>query len=335
MGIVMETIITVENLTKRYETYKRGSGFKESILTLFHREKVPVVAVNQVSFTVESGDIIGILGPNGAGKSTTIKMLTGTLYPTEGKIDVMGYNPTKNRKSYVHQIGAVFGQKSQLIWDIPPIDSFRMNKAIYGVSDQDYTERLDRMSKLFGVEDYITRPTRVLSLGERMKCEFIMAMLHNPKVVFLDEPTIGLDVIAKQKIREFIREMNKQGTTFILTTHDLEDVEQLARNVVIINHGEKVFDDTIQNLRKVLGAKKIVQLTLQNPVESLDIKGASIEERESDRIITVSVDLDLISINDFITALSEKCSFTDISIKEMPMETIITHIYQSKTSGAE
>ena len=333
MGTNMGNIITVENLTKRYETYKRGSGFKESIRTLFHREKVPVIAVNQISFHVESGDIIGILGPNGAGKSTTIKMLTGTLYPTEGKIDVMGYNPTKNRKSYVHQIGAVFGQKSQLIWDIPPVDSFRMNKAIYGVSDKDYDERLARMSQLFGVEDYITRPTRVLSLGERMKCEFIMAMLHNPKVVFLDEPTIGLDVIAKQKIRDFIHEMNKQGTTFILTTHDLEDVEQLARNVVIINHGEKVFDDSIQKLRTVLGAKKIVQLTLQKPVESLDMEGARIEERESELNITVSVDLDIISINDFMSRLSETCSFTDISIKEMPMETIITHIYQSKADA--
>ncbi|MHB8129855.1 MAG: ABC transporter ATP-binding protein [Mobilitalea sp.] len=326
----MGTIITVENLIKKYETYKRGSGFKESVKTFFHREKVPVMAVNGVSFTVEEGDIIGILGPNGAGKSTTIKMLTGTLYPTSGNISVMGFNPTKNRKTYVQQIGAVFGQKSQLIWDIPPIDGFRMNKAIYGVSDQDYEERITVMSKLFGVEDYITRPTRVLSLGERMKCEFIMAMLHQPKVVFLDEPTIGLDVIAKQKIREFIREMNKRGTTFILTTHDLEDVEQLAKNIIIINHGEKVFDDSIDNLRKVLGAKKIVALVLQQPLLDLDIDGASIVARESELNITVSVDLDIISITDFMAKLSEKCNFTDISIKEMPMETIITHIYQSK-----
>lgn len=326
----MGTIITVENLIKKYETYKRGSGFKESLKTFFHREKVPVIAVNDISFAVEEGDIIGILGPNGAGKSTTIKMLTGTLYPSSGKISVMGYNPTKNRKTYVQQIGAVFGQKSQLIWDIPPIDGFRMNKAIYGVSDQDYEERIGVMSKLFGVEDYITRPTRVLSLGERMKCEFIMAMLHQPKVVFLDEPTIGLDVIAKQKIREFIKEMNKRGTTFILTTHDLEDVEQLAKNIIIINHGEKVFDDSIDNLRKVLGAKKIVQLVLAKPLENLDIEGASIENRESELNITISVDLDIISITDFMAKLSEKCSFTDISIKEMPMETIITHIYQSK-----
>jgi ABC-2 type transport system ATP-binding protein len=326
----MSTIITVKNLIKKYETYKRGSDFKESITSFFHRVKVPVMAVNDISFTVEEGDIIGILGPNGAGKSTTIKMLTGTLYPTSGSINVMGYNPTRNRKTYVHQIGAVFGQKSQLIWDIPPIDGFRMNKAIYGVSDQDYKERIDMMSSLFGVEDYITRPTRVLSLGERMKCEFIMAMLHQPKVVFLDEPTIGLDVIAKQRIREFIREMNKRGTTFILTTHDLEDVEQLAKNVIIINHGEKVFDDSIEKLRKVLGEKKIVRLVLQQPLKELDIAGADIVERDSEYNITVSVDLEKISITEFMAKLSGKCHFTDISIKEMPMETIITHIYQSK-----
>lgn len=326
----MGNIITVDKLTKRYITYKRGSGFKESLKALFVREKVPVIAVNEVSFNVKEGDIVGILGPNGAGKSTTIKMLTGTLYPTSGSIEVMGYNPTKNRKSYVQQIGAVFGQKSQLIWDIPPVDSFRMNKAIYGISDKDYEERLQLMTKLFTVEDFITRPTRVLSLGERMKCEFIMAMLHNPKVVFLDEPTIGLDVIAKHNIRDFIHEMNKRGTTFILTTHDLEDVEQLARNVIIINKGVKVFDDSIQNLRKVLGAKKIVQLTLQEDIGSLNIPGVSILERESALNITVSVDLDLISINEFMTKLSQQCLFTDISVKEMPMDTIITHIYQSR-----
>ncbi len=331
----MGTIIKVDNLIKKYETYKRGSGFKESIKTFFHREKVPVMAVNDISFTVEEGDIIGILGPNGAGKSTTIKMLTGTLYPTSGSIKVMDYNPTKNRKAYVHQIGAVFGQKSQLIWDIPPVDSFRMNKAIYGVSDQDYKERIDVMSKLFEVEEFITRPTRVLSLGERMKCEFIMAMLHQPKVVFLDEPTIGLDVIAKQKIREFIHEMNKRGTTFILTTHDLEDVEQLAKNVIIINHGEKVFDDSIEKLRMVLGAKKIVQLVLQKPIRDLDIEGASIIERESELNITVSVDTWIISIADFMAELSKKCEFTDISIKEMPMETIITYIYKDTKEDRE
>lgn len=326
----MNNIITVDKLTKKYNTYRRGSTFKESVKALFFREKVPVIAVNDVSFNVKEGDIVGILGPNGAGKSTTIKMLTGTLYPTCGTIEVIGYNPTKNRKTYVRQIGAVFGQKSQLIWDIPPVDSFRMNKAIYGISDKDYEERLKLMSELFMVEDFITRPTRVLSLGERMKCEFIMAMLHQPKVVFLDEPTIGLDVIAKHNIRDFIREMNKQGTTFVLTTHDLEDVEQLAKNVIIINKGVKVFDDSIGNLRKVLGSKKIVQLTLQNEIDTLDIPGTSILEKESSMKLTISVDQDQISINEFMAKLSSQCSFSDISIKEMSMETIITHIYQSR-----
>lgn len=328
----MENIITVDKLIKSYVTYKRGSGVKESLKSFFHREKVPVVAVDEISFNVKEGDIVGILGPNGAGKSTTIKMLTGTLYPTSGSIQVMGYCPTENRKSYVQQIGAVFGQKSQLIWDIPPIDAFRMNKAIYGVSEADYKERIHTMSTLFEVEEFIKRPTRVLSLGERMKCEFIMAMLHQPKIVFLDEPTIGLDVIAKQKIREFISTMNARGTTFILTTHDLEDVEQLARNVIIINHGKKVFDASIQNLRNVLGAKKIVQLTLQKSLESIDIPGADIVHRESERNITICVDLGQIGITEFITRLSAKCEFMDISIKEMPMDTIITHIYQNKNN---
>jgi len=326
----MDAIITVNHLVKKYETYKRGSGLAESLMTLFHREKIPVMAVNDISFSVDQGDIIGILGPNGAGKSTTIKMLTGTLYPTSWNIDVMGNNPMKNRKTYVKQIGAVFGQKSQLIWDIPPVDSFRMNKAIYDVSEKEYKERINTMSELFGVEEYITRPTRVLSLGERMKCEFIMAMLHQPKIVFLDEPTIGLDVIAKQKIREFILEMNKQGTTFILTTHDLEDVEQLARNIVIINHGEKVFDDSIHKLQGVLGSKKIVNLTLQHPLGDFCMEGVSLLESKSNQNVTFCVDLDVISIGDFMGNISRKIEFTDISIKEMPMETIITHIYQSK-----
>lgn len=332
----MSNIITVENLSKKYTTYKRGSGFKESVNSFFHREKVFVDAVKDVSFTVEDGDIIGILGPNGAGKSTTIKMLTGTLYPTEGKIDVMGYTPSKNRIAYVKHMGAVFGQKSQLIFDIPPVDSFRMNKAIYGLSQQEYDERLNMLVELLELEDKVMRPTRVLSLGERMKCEFIMAMLHNPRIVFLDEPTIGLDVIAKQNIRQFIKEMNKKGTTFILTTHDLEDVEQLARNIVIINKGEKVFDNTIQELRKNLGNKKIVELTLSKKVHfkkdgdeyKLDIPGSKIIEGGKDLTMTIEVDIEYIPINQFITRLSAVCEFSDISIKELPMDKIITNIYR-------
>lgn len=330
-----QEIIKVQNLCRSYVTYKRGSGFTESIKSFFKRDKVHVDAVKNVSFEVKKGDIVGVLGPNGAGKSTTIKMLTGTLYPTSGELSIMGYNPTKKRTEYVNKIGAVFGQKSQLIFDIPPIDSFKMNKAIYGIPDDLYKERLDMIVALLGVEDIITRPTRVLSLGERMKCEFIMAMLHNPDVVFLDEPTIGLDVIAKQNIREFIKEMNEKGVTFILTTHDLEDVERLAKEVIIINKGEKVFDGSIEYLRKTLGDKKIVELTLSESTEffqkltNLDfMKGTRLIEKINNYQVILEVDIEILPIRNFMAMLVEECSFSDISIKELPMEEIITKIYE-------
>ncbi len=327
----MEEIIRVRNLTKTYTTYKRGSGFAETVKSFFRREKVQVEAVKDVSFEIEEGQIAGILGPNGAGKSTTIKMLTGTLYPTSGDMNVMGYVPYKQRSAYVTHIGAVFGQKSQLVWDIPPLDSFNMNKAIYSLTEADFKKALDEFTELFDLKDIIHKPTRVLSLGERMKCEFVMAMLHKPKIVFLDEPTIGLDVIAKQRIRNFIREMNRKGTTFILTTHDLEDVEQLAQKVIIINHGQKVFDDTLMKLRMNLGAKKIIHLQLARPVPGFELEGVQVHEKHSDLEYTLEVNLEKNSINTIIRRLSEMCEFSDISIKELPMEKIITAIYESKT----
>lgn len=321
-------IITVNNLNKTYETYKRGSKFSEAVKSFFKRETVIISAVKDVSFTIGEGEIAGILGPNGAGKSTTIKMLTGTLFPTSGEINVMGFTPHKERSAYVKNIGAVFGQKSQLIWDIPPIDSFNMNKAIYNISDKDFRKTLNKLTDLFDLKDIVSKPTRVLSLGERMKCEFIMAMLHKPKIVFLDEPTIGLDVIAKQRIRAFIKEMNAQGTTFILTTHDLEDVEQLAQKVIIINHGEKVFDNSLQKLQLALGSKKIIHLVLKNPENDIKISGAEVIERKSEFEYTLEVDLFGGSINSFIRELSDLYEFSDISIKELPMEKIITQIYE-------
>ncbi len=321
------TVITVESLIKSYTTYKRGSGFRETLKSFVKREPVTISAVDNISFKIEKGSICGILGPNGAGKSTTIKMLCGALYPTSGKIDVMGYSPARDRMKYVRRIGAVFGQKSQLIWDIPPIDSFAMNKAIYGIKSSDYKKRLDEMTELFEVGEVIHKPTRVLSLGERMKCEFIMAMLHSPDIVFLDEPTIGLDVIAKAKIRDVIDQMNQNGTTFILTTHDLEDVEQLADRVIIINHGKKVFDDTLPRLKSTLGNKKIIKLTLSKPYNGKTINGADIIHRESELDISLEVDMEKQGINEFLNLLSESVSFTDISVKELPMDMIITRIY--------
>ncbi len=320
-------VVKAENIVKSYTTYKRGSGFRETVKSFFKREKVRINAVDGVSFEIERGSICGILGPNGAGKSTTIKMLCGALFPTSGSIDVIGCSPARDRMKYVKKIGAVFGQKSQLIWDIPPIDSFAMNKAIYGISDEDYRKRLDEMTELFDVGEVIHKPTRVLSLGERMKCEFIMAMLHCPEIVFLDEPTIGLDVIAKNKIREVVSRMNKQGTTFILTTHDLEDVEQLADRVIIINHGKKVFDDTLGRLKNTLGSKKIIRLTLSESYDSDEINGVKIISRESALDISLEVDTGQIKISEFIQSLSSAVSFKDISVQELPMDLIISRIY--------
>lgn len=321
------SIITVDNLVKSYTTYKRGSGFGETIKSFFKRERVDINAVNDISFEIEKGCICGILGPNGAGKSTTIKMLCGALYPTSGEIDVMGYSPAKERVKYVHKVGAVFGQKSQLIWDIPPIDSFAMNRAIYDIPKEDYENRLKEMTELFDIGEVIHKPTRVLSLGERMKCEFVMAMLHQPKIVFLDEPTIGLDVIAKAKIREFISEMNRKGTTFILTTHDLEDVEQLAHKVIIINHGKKVFDDSLQSLKSTLGNKKIITLSLNAPYTGETLGGTKVIRGDNPYEISLEADLDKQGIRDLLNNLNETVNFADISIKELPMDMIITRIY--------
>ncbi|MDR1688331.1 MAG: ABC transporter, partial [Clostridiales bacterium] len=234
------------------------------------------------------------------------------------------------RKKYVNEIGAVFGQKSQLIWDIPPADSFQMNKAIYGIEDSVYKKRLGELTELLELQDIIVKPTRVLSLGERMKCEFIMAMLHGPKIVFLDEPTIGLDVIAKTKIREFIKSVNAAGTTFILTTHDLEDVKQLAHRVIIINHGKKVFDDTLGSLQTNLGEKKIVDLILREPFNGYLPENAKITAQKSELEITLEADVADMDISAFIEGLSRNLGFTDISIRELPMEQIITQIYNSQ-----
>lgn len=320
-------IITVNNIKKEYVTYRRGDTFKDAVKSLFHREKVIIKAVGGVSFEIKEGQIVGILGKNGAGKSTLIKMMTGVLKASDGDIDIMGYKPFLHRKKYVANIGAVFGQKSQLIWDIPPVDSFYLNKAIYVIPDVEFKERLDMLVELFEVRDIITKPTRVLSLGERMKCEFIMAMLHGPKIVFLDEPTIGLDILAKDKIREFILEMNRKGVTFILTTHDLDDIEQLVDSVIVINHGEKVFEDTLSGFRRYLGDKKIAHVAMKSSMPDIAKDGITVSQKISDTEAELLVDNDIIPMDEFISYINGLGSLVDMSIKEMSVEEVLKVIY--------
>lgn len=325
----MKPVITVNNLCKEYVTYQRGNSLGETVKSLFVRKKVVVSAVKNISFTIGEGEIIGLIGENGAGKSTIIKMLSGVLFPTSGDIEVLGYEPFSQRSRYVGKIGAVFGQKSQLIWDIPPIDSFALNKAIYRVADKDYKDRLEMMTSLLGIGDVMKKPTRVLSLGERMKCEFVMAMLHSPRVVFLDEPTIGVDLIAKDAIRGFVRDMNKAGVTFILTTHDLDDVERLAQRVIVINHGEKVFEDSLEALSKHLGDTKTVHISMKTPIPEagITIDGVAVASRTGKKEMELLVDHARISVNDLILHLSGIGEIADISIKEPGIEAVIKSIY--------
>ncbi|NLO63534.1 MAG: ATP-binding cassette domain-containing protein [Clostridiaceae bacterium] len=320
-------MIKVDKLTKTYTTYERGGTFREALKSLIIRKKKMVEALKAVSFEVGEGELIGFLGPNGAGKSTTLKILTGILFPTSGSVEIMGYVPWKDRRKYVANIGAVFGQKSQLLFDIPPMDSFLLNQSIYNIPEQTFRKTMNEMVEMLDLEKIVRKPTRQLSLGERMKCEFIMAMLHKPKIVFLDEPTIGLDVIAKGKIREFILDQNKKGTTFILTTHDLEDVEHLAKRVIVVNHGEIVFDNTMDKLRTHLGNKKAVHVTTHNPLPSLNHPGIIIRNQHSDRDAEFELDLSRLKLNEFIKKLNEESVISDMSIENLEIENIIKDLY--------
>jgi ABC-2 type transport system ATP-binding protein len=324
---VGKAMIVVRNLQKSYQTFERGHTFRDTIRSLFKRQIKEVRAVKGITFEVQPGEIVGFLGPNGAGKSTTLKMLTGVLYPTSGEVRVFDYVPWKQRKAYVAHIGAVFGQKSQLLWDIPPIDAFYMNKAIYGLADDAFEQSLQSMVELLGVQEVMRKPTRQLSLGERMKCEFIMAMLHRPRIVFLDEPTIGLDVFAKQKIREFILEMNQLGVTFILTTHDLDDVEHLAQRVIVINHGEIVFDDGMQALRSRMGNRKIIHVSTIQPLMNLQHPAITVKKQVSVYEAELELDCSLLELNRFIQQLNESSIISDMSIQELPIEEMIKELY--------
>lgn len=323
-------MIHLRNLNKSYTTYQRGSSFKDITLSLFHRKTSQVHAVKDLTLDIEEGELVGFIGPNGAGKSTTLKILTGVLFPSSGEVDIMGMTPWKERRRYVQHIGAVFGQKSQLIWDIPPLDSFCMNQAIYGVPDREFKETLDQLSSILGVQDLMQQPTRKLSLGERMKCEFIMAMLHKPRIVFLDEPTIGLDVIAKEVIRQFIEEMNRQGVTFILTTHDLADIESLARRVIVINHGEQIFDEPLQKLKSFFGARKCIRLQTRQSGVELVMPGLQLIGQQGDCDFTYELDLEKSTLEEFIASVSRQGNMEDIAIEDIPIERIIKELYQKE-----
>lgn len=244
-------MITMENVRKSYKVAKRDAGFRAACKALIHREYEAVHALNNVSFTVRDGEMVGYIGPNGAGKSSTIKILSGILTPDSGTCVVDGRVPWKNRTEHVRQIGVVFGQRSQLWWDIPVIDSFELIKEIYSISTPQYNNKLEELTQLLQLQEILKTPTRQLSLGQRMRCEVAASLLHEPRLLFLDEPTIGLDAVSKLAVRDFIKKLNEEHkTTVILTTHDMQDIEAIANRVILIGRGQILLDGTLDELRR-------------------------------------------------------------------------------------
>src|ERR1700686_3686836 len=249
-----EPLISVCELSKQFRTYRRREGLWGGIQNLFHREHQYVTAVDRVSFSIQRGEMVGYIGPNGAGKSTTIKMLTAILGPSSGEIVVNNFVPWRQRTAYVKIIGVVFGQRTQLWWDIAVIESFKLLRRIYDVSQRDFDERMEAFNQILGIRDYLHTPVRKLSLGERMRCDLAAALLHNPPLLFLDEPTIGLDVVAKDHIRKFLRAINREfRTTVLLTTHDLSDIEELCKRILVIDKGKILFDGQLAEMKSRLG----------------------------------------------------------------------------------
>jgi ABC-2 type transport system ATP-binding protein len=269
-------VITVSGISKSFKVAQRSSGLKSSVKALFRREYREVVALNDISFTIEPGEIVGYIGPNGAGKSTTIKVMSGILVPDQGSCTIMGYTPWLDRVKYVKHIGVVFGQRSQLWWDVPVIDSFELLRDIYDVPSTEYRKTLDLLVETLDLSNIIHTPVRQLSLGQRMRCEIAASLLHNPSILFLDEPTIGLDAISKIAVRQFITTINKEkGVTIILTTHDMNDIEALAGRIILIGKGNLLYDGNLDTLRSRFAPPKSIvldQLTNTQPIEDIIVQ---------------------------------------------------------------
>jgi ABC-2 type transport system ATP-binding protein len=270
----MPAIIQLNHLSKHYRVPVRKSGLKASVGSLFKREYVIVKAVEEIDFLIGQGEVVGFLGPNGAGKTTTLKMLSGLLYPTSGTVNVLGFTPSKRQSEFLRQITLVMGNRQQLVWDLPALDSFDLMRSIYDIPTQEFTRTRDEFIELLDLKDLVNKPVRNLSLGERMKMEIAGALLHRPKVLFLDEPTLGLDVTMQRRIRTFVAEYNKHyGATVLLTSHYMADVEALCKRVIVIHHGKLLFDGELGNLVEQFSAFKTIGVTLQTAGGSLDKYG--------------------------------------------------------------
>lgn len=330
----MPALIEVSDLVKEFRTFKRQPGVLGALKNLFSREYSAMRAVDLISFQIPAGEMVGYIGPNGAGKSTTIKMLTGILMPTSGSIVSNGYQPFQNRTRYTRTIGVVFGQRTQLWWDIPVVESFRLLKHIYDVSDADYTARMKRFDEVLQIERYLNTPVRKLSLGERMRCDVAAALLHNPPILFLDEPTIGLDIVAKEHIREFLKQINREhGTTVLLTTHDLADIEQLCRRLMVIDRGKLLFDGPLAELRRRLWRDNAIKFDLKDReqadrLQQIGIPGVT-AERTGELTVKLRFPRDTHSTADVIRRVVTSVDVLDIAIEGQSIDDVVREIYTS------
>lgn len=320
-------IIEVKNLNKQFQIREKEKGIKGSLKSIIKPRYKTIKAVDDINFEVKKGEILAFIGPNGAGKSTTIKMLTGILYPTNGEIKVLGLEPSKKRKQLSYKIGTVFGQKEQLWTHLTPYDNFKFFGAIYDIPNNEIEERIEELKNTFELQEFINTPVRNLSLGQRIRCEIVAALIHKPQILFLDEPTIGLDPVVKENIRKLIKKMNKEyNTTIFLTSHDIGDIEKLCKRVVIINHGKIIMDDTMNNLKYHYLNKKIIEVKLKEKVNLENQEGITIL-KDNQHNLKIEIDTKSKTVADIINLLDTD-KILDINISNIPLEDIITDIYK-------
>lgn len=339
-------MIEVKNVTKEFVSAKKYPGLKGAFKGLFSREKVVKTAVDDISFTIPDGQIVGYIGSNGAGKSTTIKMMTGIMHPTKGQCLVNGIDPCKNRKENAANIGVVFGQRTQLWWDLPLSESFTILKEIYDVSDEDYKIRMAFINEVLELEPFFTNPVRTLSLGQRMRADLGAALLHNPKVLYLDEPTIGLDIVVKDNIRRAIKQINQQyNTTVILTTHDIGDIEELCSRIIVIDEGRIIYDGTLEHLKDTYGSYRKVSMEIRQPDKLGDLclwKKLGVGEEDcmsiynpDTKLFEVSFDKNRLHVPQILNSVMEITDVRDVQVKETELAQIVKQIYTHSLDGGQ
>lgn len=321
-------MIHLENISKVFKVATREASTKDVLKSFFKKEYKEVRALDNISLDIKKGEIVGYIGPNGAGKSTTIKIMCGILVPTSGECIINGKVPYKQRKEYVKDIGVVFGQRSQLWWDVPPDDSFYLLKDIYKIPTKEFEETRQKLINALDLSQVINVPTRQLSLGQRMRCEIAASLLHRPKILFLDEPTIGLDAVSKIAVRRFIKELNhNEGTTVILTTHDMQDIEALTNRVILIGKGKKLYDGSLDEIRKRYSSKFVMSVQYEYTNNKININDVEVIEQNEQRAI-LSFNSNIIKLQDVISLLTKQVNVLDVQVESSPIEEVIAKMYE-------